>query len=423
MVELLAPAGNFISLTSALKNGADAVYIGLKESNMRINASNFSLEDIKKASEICKEYDAKLYVCTNTIMKDKDIERLIQQLPYIKEYGADGIILSDIALIDLATQNGLEAHVSVQENTTNYYSLKALEKLGVKRAILSRELSLKEIKNITNKLKESNSSIEVETFVHGAMCMAISGRCFLSYGLYGRSANCGDCLQPCRKEWKLSFEESSSDRVINTSECDDESFIISQSYDDTYRTNFFSPKDMALIEHIPELIESGIHSFKIEGRARSPDYVATAVKVYRESIDSYIEDPENYEYNPEWMDELMKVFNRGYDTGFYFNQPYEISEDNQSKFIKKDIAKVVNYYNKIKVAELKIWDDLSVGDEIMVQGPTTGSITHVIESMQIDGKPIETAEKGLNVAIAIDTKLRENDFVYKLIPRESNDGC
>lgn len=423
MVELLAPAGNFISLTSALKNGADAVYIGLKESNMRINASNFDLEDIKKASEICKEYDAKLYVCTNTIMKDKDIERLIQQLPYIKEYGADGIILSDIALIDLATQNGLEAHVSVQENTTNYYSLKALEKLGVKRAILSRELSLKEIKNITNKLKESNSSIEVETFVHGAMCMAISGRCFLSYGLYGRSANCGDCLQPCRKEWKLSFEESSSDRVINTSECDDESFIISQSYDDTYRTNFFSPKDMALIEHIPELIESGIHSFKIEGRARSPDYVATAVKVYREAIDSYLEDPENYEYNPEWMDELMKVFNRGYDTGFYFNQPYEISEDNQSKFIKKDIAKVVNYYNKIKVAELKIWDDLSVGDEIMVQGPTTGSITHVIESMQIDGKSIETAEKGLNVAIAIDTKLRENDFVYKLIPRESNDGC
>ncbi|MCQ2977979.1 MAG: U32 family peptidase [archaeon] len=423
MVELLAPAGNFISLTSALKNGADAVYIGLKESNMRINASNFSLEDIKKASEICKEYDAKLYVCTNTIMKDNDIERLIQQLPYIKEYGADGIILSDIALIDLATQNGLEAHVSVQENTTNYYSLKSLEKLGVKRAILSRELSLKEIKNITNKLKESNSSIEVETFVHGAMCMAISGRCFLSYGLYGRSANCGDCLQPCRKEWKLSFEESSSDRVINTSECDDESFIISQSYDDTYRTNFFSPKDMALIEHIPELIESGIHSFKIEGRARSPDYVATAVKVYREAIDSYLEDPENYEYNPEWMDELMKVFNRGYDTGFYFNQPYEISEDNQSKFIKKDIAKVVNYYNKIKVAELKIWDDLSVGDEIMVQGPTTGSITHVIESMQIDGKPIETAEKGLNVAIAIDTKLRENDFVYKLIPRESNDGC
>ena len=140
-------------------------------------------------------------------MKDKDIEMLKEQLPYIKEYGADGIILSDISLIDLAIENGLEAHMSVQENTTNFYALKALEKLGVKRAILSRELSLEEIKEITNKLKQSDSSIETEVFIHGAMCMAISGRCFLSYGLYGRSANCGDCLQPCRKEWKLSFEE------------------------------------------------------------------------------------------------------------------------------------------------------------------------------------------------------------------------
>ena len=418
MVELLAPAGNFISLASALKNGADAVYIGLEDMNMRINASNFSLEDIKKASEMTKEYGAKLYVCTNTIMKDKDIEILKEQLPYIKEYGADGIILSDISLIDLAIENGLEAHMSVQENTTNFYALKALEKLGVKRAILSRELSLEEIKEITRKLKETDSSIETEVFIHGAMCMAISGRCFLSYGLYGRSANCGDCLQPCRKEWKLIFEEDENDDVINFSDCDDESFIISNSYDDSYRTNFFSPKDMALIEHIGELIEAGIDSFKIEGRARSPDYVATAVKVYREAIDLYQRDPENYQYNPEWMEELMKVFNRGYDTGFYFNVPHEISENNQSRFIKKDIGKVVNYYNKIKVAELKIWDNLALGDEIMIQGPTTGSITHVIDSMQIEGEAIENAKKGSNVAIAIDEKLRESDFVYKLIPRE-----
>ena len=411
MVELLAPAGNFISLTSALKNGADAIYIGLEDMNMRV--------DIKKASEITREYGAKLYVCTNTIMKDSDIEILKGQLPLIKEYGADGIILSDISLIDLAIENGLEAHMSVQENTTNFYALKALEKLGVKRAILSRELSLEDIREITKKLRETDSSIETEVFIHGAMCMAISGRCFLSYGLYGRSANCGDCLQPCRKEWKLVFEENDEDEVVNFSDCDDESFIISNSYDGSYRTNFFSPKDMALIEHIPELIEAGIDSFKIEGRARSPDYVATAVRVYREAIDSYQKDPENYRYDPKWMEDLMKVFNRGYDTGFYFNVPYEISENNQSKFIKKDIGKVVNYYNRIKVAELKIWDDLAIGDEIMIQGPTTGSITHIIDSMQIDGKAIEKAEKGSNVAIAIDEKLRESDFVYKLIPREN----
>ncbi len=418
MVELLAPAGNFISLASALKNGADAVYIGLKESNMRINASNFSVEDIGEASRMCRDYNAKLYVCANTIMKDEDIERLKNQLPLLKQNGADGIILSDIALIDLVLENGLEAHMSVQENTTNSYALKALEKLGVKRAILSRELSLDEIKKIVSKLKSERSKIETEVFIHGAMCMAISGRCFLSYGLYGRSANCGDCLQPCRKEWTLHFEESGNDDVINFAESKDESFIISQAYDNTYRTNFFSPKDMALIEHIPELIDAGIDSFKIEGRARSPDYVATAVRVYRQAIDRYENDRENYEYDPQWMEELEKVFNRGFDTGFYFDVPYETSESNQSRYVKKDIGKVVNYYNRIKVAELKIWDDLRLGDEIMIQGPTTGSITHVIDSMQIDGKAIEKAEKGSNVAIAIDEKLRESDFVYKLVPRE-----
>ncbi len=418
MVELLAPAGNFISLASALKNGADAVYIGLKESNMRINASNFSVEDIREASRMCRDYNAKLYVCANTIMKDRDIERLEKQLPLIKQNGADGIILSDIALIDLVLENGLEAHMSVQENTTNSYALKALEKLGVKRAILSRELSLDEIKKMVSRLKADGSKIQTEVFIHGAMCMAISGRCFLSYGLYGRSANCGDCLQPCRKEWTLHFEESGNDDVINFAESKDESFIISQAYDNTYRTNFFSPKDMALIEHIPELIDAGIDSFKIEGRARSPDYVATAVRVYRQAIDRYERDRENYEYDPQWMEELEKVFNRGFDTGFYFDVPYETSESNQSRYVKKDIGKVVNYYNRIKVAELKIWDDLRLGDEIMIQGPTTGSITHVIDSMQIDGKAIEKAEKGSNVAIAIDEKLRESDFVYKLVPRE-----
>lgn len=418
MVELLAPVGNFISLASALKNGADAVYIGLEESNMRINASNFSVEDIGEASRMCRDYNAKLYVCANTIMKDRDIERLEKQLPLIKQNGADGIILSDIALIDMVIENGLEAHMSVQENTTNSYALKALEKLGVKRAILSRELSLDEIKKMISKLKSDGSKIQTEVFIHGAMCMAISGRCFLSYGLYGRSANCGDCLQPCRKEWTLHFEESGNDDVINFAESKDESFIISQAYDNTYRTNFFSPKDMALIEHIPELIDAGIDSFKIEGRARSPDYVATAVRVYRQAIDRYERDRENYEYDPQWMEELEKVFNRGFDTGFYFDVPYETSESNQSRYVKKDIGKVVNYYNRIKVAELKIWDDLRLGDEIMIQGPTTGSITHVIDSMQIDGKAIEKAEKGSNVAIAIDEKLRESDFVYKLVPRE-----
>ena len=412
MPELLAPAGNFISLRAVLENGADAVYFGLNEYNMRANARNFSIDDLAKISKISEEYGAKTYLCTNIILKESQINELKNNLEKISSSQIDGLILSDIGLIEDAVSHGLEAHVSVQENVTNSHTLKTLHKLGAKRAILSRELSIDEITEITSK-----SPIETEIFIHGAMCMAISGRCFLSYGLYGRSANCGDCLQPCRKNWTLTFEESQNDAVSNTSDVLDESFVISQAYDDTYRTNFFSPKDMCMIEHIPELIKTGVSSFKIEGRARSPDYGAMVTSVYREAIDSYLNNPDEYEFNPQWKEELESVFNRGFDTGFYFDIPCETSETNQSKYVKKDIGQVVNYYNKVKVAELRIWDDLKIGDKIMVQGETTGSVTHTIDSMQIEGKDIKEVSKNSNVGVLLPYKVRKNDYVYKLIER------
>lgn len=412
MVELLAPAGNFISLRSVLENGADAVYIGLDEYNMRANAHNFTLDDLKEVSDIVKEYSAKSYLCSNIVLNQFLATRLQKQIPLISEAEIDGIILSDIGLIEDVVENGLEAHVSVQENISNSFTLKTLKRLGAKRAILSRELSIFEIKEIVHK-----SPIETEIFIHGAMCMAISGRCFLSNALYKRSANCGDCLQPCRKNWTLTFDENQNDRVFNKSDVEDESFIISKSYDDSYRTNFFSAKDMAMIEHIPELIETGVDSFKIEGRSRSPDYGAKVTGIYREAIDTYLKNPKEYKTNPKWIEELSEVFNRGFDTGFYFDVPNGISEDNQSKYIKKDIGKVVNYYNKIKVAELKIHEDFSIGDKLLIQGKTTGSVEHVVDSIQVNGENIEIAKKGTNVAIAMPDKVRENDFVYKLVLR------
>lgn len=415
MVELLAPAGNFISLRAVLENGADAVYFGLDDYNMRANAKNFSLNDLKEVSKIANEYGAKTYLCTNTILNERLACSLDNKLGDIASSEIDGLILSDIGLIENTVSNGLEAHISVQQNVTNSYMLKTLKKLGAKRAILSRELSLREIMDLAKK-----SPIETEIFVHGAICMAISGRCFLSYGLYGRSANCGDCLQPCRKNWTLTYEEG-DDNVINFSDAEEESFIITSSDDESYRTNFFSPKDLCMIEYIPELMKSGVASFKLEGRARSPDYGAMVTGVYRQAIDSYIADPLNYKVKEEWMEELENVFNRGFDTNFYFNTPFEISEDNQSKYIKKDIGQVVNYYNKVKAAELRIWDDLKTGDKIIIQGKTTGSITHTIDSMQIDGKSVSSVKKGSNVAIAIPTKVRENDFVYKLVERNVDD--
>lgn len=412
MPELLAPAGNFISLRAVLENGADAVYFGLDEYNMRANARNFSLDDLAKISKIASDYNAKTYLCTNIILKESQIIELKNNLEKISSSEIDGLILSDIGLIEDTVSNGLEAHVSVQENVTNSFTLKTLHKLGAKRAILSRELSIGEIADITRK-----SPIETEIFIHGAMCMAISGRCFLSYGLYRRSANCGDCLQPCRKNWTLTFEESQNDAVLNTSDVLDESFVISHSFDDSYRTNFFSPKDMCMIEHIPELIKTGVSSFKIEGRARSPDYGAMVTGIYREAIDSYLNNPDDYKVNPEWMEELKSVFNRGFDTGFYFDTPFETSETNQSKYIKKDIGQVVNFYNKVSVAELRVWDDLKIGDKIMIQGETTGSVTHIVESMQVDGADVDNVSRDSNVGVLMPSKVRKNDFVYKLVER------
>ena len=415
MVELLAPAGNFISLRAVLENGADAVYFGLDDYNIRANPKNFSLDDLKNVSKIAKEYGAKTYLCTNTILNEKLACSLDAKLEDISSSEIDGLILADIGLIENTVASGLEAHISVQQNVSNSYMLKTLKKLGAKRAILSRELSLDEIVEITKK-----SPIETEIFVHGAICMAISGRCFLSYGLYGRSANCGDCLQPCRKNWTLTYEDG-DDKVVNFSDVEDESFVIAPSSDGSYRTNFFSPKDMCMIEYIPELMKSGVASFKLEGRARSPDYGAMVTGIYRQAIDSFVEDPVNYKVKDEWMEELGSVFNRGFDTNFYFNTPFETSEDNQSKYIKKDIGQVVNYYNRVNAAEIRIWDDLKIGDKIIIQGKTTGSITHTIDSMQIEGKSVSNVKKGSNVAIAIPTKVRENDFIYKLVERDVND--
>ena len=415
MVELLSPAGNFISLRAVLENGADAVYFGLDDYNMRVNAKNFSLNDLNKVSEIAKEYGAKTYLCTNIILNEKLADELNNNLEIIASSEIDGLILSDIGLIENTVSHGLEAHISVQENVCNSYTLKTLKKLGAKRAILSRELSLAEITDICKK-----SPIETEIFIHGAICMAISGRCFLSYGLYGRSANCGDCLQPCRKNWTLTYEEG-PDNVVNFSDVEDERFIVTGSDDGSYRTNFFSPKDMCMIEYIPELIKSGVTSFKIEGRARSPDYGALVTNIYRQAIDEYCNNPLDYSFNNKWLDELNSVFNRGFDTNFYFTTPFETSEDNQSKYIKKDIGQVVNYYNKVKAAEIRIWDDLSIGDKIIIQGQKTGSITHQIDSMQIDGENVDTVGKGCNVAIAIPTKVRKNDFIYKLVERNACD--
>ena len=395
IVELMAPSRDFASLNAALSNGADSVYIGIDGYNMRANVANFKMEDIKNAVNLCHDHGVKLYVCTNTIMKDSDIESLNELFPILNSYKVDAVILSDLGALKIAKENSIDVHMSVQSNLSNSESLNFLKEYGVKRAVLSRELSLEEIKNI-----KSKTNLEIEVFVHGAMCMAVSGRCFLSSYFYDKNANCGECLQPCRSEWKL-LSKDSKEVIIEGNE---------------KLTHFFSPKDLCMIEHTPELIGAGIDAFKIEGRARPADYVATVTKVYREAIDKY--ETGNWEFNEQWVDDLKKVFNRGFDTGFYFKKPYKTSKYNESTYIKKDIGTVCNYYKDVSAAEIRLWDSLKVGDEIIIQGTTTGSLIQKNVSMQIDGKKIEKAENGQNVGILVKNKVRPNDVVYKRILRK-----
>ena len=398
IVELLSPARDFASLNAAINNGADSVYLGIPGYNLRAHTSQFLLEDLEDAVGTCHTNNVKLYVSTNTIMKDDDLESLKEILPTIKSAGADAIIASDLGILAMARENDLNVHMSVQANISNMESIKLLEELGVTRVILSRELSLDEIKKI-----KVNSPLEIEVFVHGAMCMALSGRCFLSSHLYDKSANCGECIQPCREDWRLVGEEQDD---IN------KELILAQ---ENNSTNILSPKDLCMIEHIPELIDAGIDAFKIEGRARAADYVATVTHTYREAINLYRRG--EWKFNQQWMEELRKVFNRGFDTGFFYKRPHETSKSNESNYIKNDIGVVLNYYGRVSAAEIRLWDDLKIGDEIIIQGKTTGSLIQKVKSLQIHGENIDKASKDQNVAVLVENKVRHNDIVYKRIER------
>ena len=421
IVELLSPAGDITALNSAIKNGADSVYIGIQGYNMRATVSNFSIQDLKYAVKQCHDSGVKLYVCTNTIMKERDLIELRNLMPLIKSSGVDAVIVSDLGALNIARENNLNVHMSVQANLSNSEALNVLQELGVSRVVLSREMTLKEIKEIAD-----NTKMDIEVFVHGSMCVAISGRCFLSSHLYNKSANCGECLQPCRKDWKIVSEDG--EEFIIDNELESNFQEQKSEYEHTSedfkneKTHILSTKDLCMVDHIPELIDAGVEAFKIEGRAKPADYVSTVTRVYRDAIDLN----ESGKWNSEerqikthkWKLELKKVFNRGFDTGFFFKIPNETSSSNQATCIKKDSGMVVNYYQKVNAAEIRLWEDLEVGDEIIIQGKTTGSITLKVGSMQVNGENILKASKGQNVAIFVEEKVRPNDNVYKRLKKD-----
>ncbi len=391
--ELMAPAGDWTMLRTAVKSGADAVYFGVDKLNMRAKAKNFSVEELPEISKFCKSKKVKTYLTLNTIVFEDEIDEADKIISSAKKAKIDRIICSDLAVAELCNKNKIPFCISTQSSISNSLAASVYKKLGAVRIVLARECSLEEIKKI-----RANTDLEIEAFIHGAMCIAVSGRCFMSHHLFGQSANRGECVQPCRREYEV------YDSATN------KSLLIGDDY-------VLSPKDLCTIEFIDQLIESGIDSFKIEGRKRSPEYVAKTVSVYRKAIDLHFQKKLTTEKKKEFLKELETVYNRGFSTGFYFGTPS--SEDyagvNGSKATTRKVyvGKVLNYFKKAKAAHILLESgEVNLNDKILIIGETTGLVELTLDRLIINDKSSPSAKKGKEITLITPELVRRNDKVY-----------
>ncbi len=379
-VELLAPAGDLEKLKMAVIYGADAVYLGGESFGLRKSSKNFSLEDIEEGVNFAHEHGRKVYITLNIVPHNADLHGLEDYVTKLYEIGVDAVIVSDPGMFSIINRTvpDLPIHISTQASITNYETIMFWYNLGVRRVVLARELSLKEIKEITNRIPED---LEIEAFVHGAMCMSYSGRCLLSNYMTGRDANRGDCAHPCRYKYNL-VEEKRPGEYFPVFEDEDGTFI-------------FNSKDLCMIEYLPELIESGINSFKIEGRVKSSYYVATVIRAYRMALDEYYKESNNYIYKEEWIDEIKKVSHRDFTTGFYFGKPTDESQVyTTSSYIRgyDFVGMVLDYDENTKIATIEQRNRMFVGDEIEIFGPNVDFFTQKINAMWDDEEnPIDVA--------------------------------
>jgi putative protease len=396
MCELLAPVRDEISFSAVINSGADSIYVGLGTLNMRINSKGISPDSLTHIVKKAHNSNIKVYVVLNTIVYDDEIGLVDELLDIIKNAGADAVICWDFAVINKTRQKKIPIHISTQANISNIESVNFYESLGAQRVVLARELSLEQIKKI-----KSRSSIEIETFVHGAMCISVSGRCYMSQYLFDASANRGNCYQPCRREYTI-IDNETKDKLN-----------IGNSY-------VLSPKDICTLEIIDKLIDTGIDCFKIEGRSRSPEYISTVTRAYRQAIDAVKAGTFKKDLINELLEQLKSVYNRGFSKGFYLDVP----TDNDMSGIegsaathKKIIAgKVLNYYPKSQIVFASIEStSISVGDLIQIQGPTTGIIEYEVEDMRTeDENPVKSLEKTKGT-FPCHTKVRRNDRIYKIV--------
>jgi putative protease len=404
-IEIMSPAGNFECLTAAIQGGAGSVYFGAGNLNMRSrSANNFAIGDLREIVERCGEKDVKTYLAVNTIMFDDDMAMMRELVDAAKDTGVSAVIASDPATIMYASTKGIEIHLSTQINITNFESLRFYSQYaGV--AVLARELNLEQVKHIHEQIVANNlcgphgNPVRLEMFAHGALCMAVSGKCYLSLHEYNASANRGSCYQVCRRSYIVTDKETGRELEV------DNQYIM-------------SPKDLCTIDFMDRMIEAGVRIFKIEGRARSAEYVKTVTRCYSQAADAIVAG----NYTPEniavWKEALSSVFNRGFWDGYYLGKRLgEWSEVYGNKATKRKVytGKVTNFFANVSVAEILIESgELSLDDEILITGPTTGVMELKPTEIRVELKPVDKSVKGEYCSIAVNGKVRRGDKLYRL---------
>ncbi|KXG43136.1 peptidase U32 family protein [Tepidibacillus decaturensis] len=407
--ELLAPAGNLEKLEFAVRYGADAVYIGGQQFGLRAKAGNFTFEDMEKGVNFAHQRGAKVFVATNIIAHNDDLKGLESYLKTLENIGIDAIIVADPSIIQTAKQiaPGLEIHLSTQASTTNWQSVKFWKEEGIARVVLAREVSLKEIREI-----KQHVDVEIEAFIHGAMCISYSGRCVLSNHMTSRDANRGGCAQSCRWKYDL-FEDGMMD---NDSVDNKQEIPLFNPEDDSYT---MSSKDLCMIESIPDMIETGVDSLKIEGRMKSVHYVATVVNAYRQAIDAYFEDPQNYTFNPAWLDEIEKASHRPLTKAFYYTTPNQEDQiyGNEPKMRKYDfVGLVLDYDQTTGIATIQQRNNFMVGQEVEFFGSNTKFIQKIEQIEDKDGNLLDAARHPLQI---VKVKVDQPVYPYDMMRKEN----
>lgn len=406
-IEIMAPAGSWESLSAAIQAGADSVYFGIEKLNMRSkSSSNFTTHDLRKIVAICKENNIKSYLTVNTILYDDDISLMREIIDTAKEVEVSAIIASDVAAMMYANSIGVEVHLSTQLNISNAESLKFYAQFA-DVVVLARELNMNQVAEIYQSIIKENirgkngDLIRIEMFCHGALCMAVSGKCYLSLHEKNLSANRGACNQICRRAYVVKDKDSEIELEI------DNEYIM-------------SPKDLKTIHFMDIMLQSGVRVFKIEGRARGPEYVKTVVSCYREAVESCLDDSFTPTKIEDWNKRLSKVFNRGFWDGYYLGQKlgeWSANYGSEATHKKVYIGKVTNYFSKLDVAEILVEaQHIAVGDEMMITGETTGVYEDTIEEMRVELQPVHKAVKGNYFSVKTRELVRRNDKVYKIVP-------